>query len=143
MRNVRQAVWVLGAVALAGCAETPLSRMAGGVDARSPASAAVREASAHPYGYPDLKRLPPAPRDLRPAAAYGTEAAALEKDRGALQGWAATHPALTGDTEGYAAAARGRTLDAAQAAPPADQAQRSDSWAARMREAAKAPPPPS
>ena len=142
MRNVRTAVWVLGAAALAGCAQTPLSRLAGGVNPDSPAADAVREASARPGPFPDMKRLPPPPRDLRPVATYGTQAAGLEKDRGVLQAWAVAHPVMTDDPEGYASAARARTLDPAKAAPPADQAQRSEAWAEKMREAAKAPPPP-
>lgn len=147
MVNVRTAFWVLGLATaagggLAGCAETPLSRYAGPVDAQSSAADAVREASAHPDAYPDLKRLPPVPRDLRPAPAYGSQAAALKTDKGALDAWKAAHPALVDDTDAYAEAARGRTLDPAKAAPPPDQAQRSEAWAAKMREAAKPPPPP-
>ncbi len=143
MRNVRTAVWVLGAMTLAGCASPTLSRLAGGVNPESPSATAVREASARSYPYPELKRLPPPPRDLRPVTAYGTQAAGLEKDRGVLQAWAVSHPAMNDEPEAYATAARGRTLDPAKAAPPADQAQRSEAWAAKMREAAKAPPPPS
>ena len=143
MRNVRTAVWVLGALALAGCAETPLSRLAGGVNPDSPAAAAVREASARPYPYPELKRLPPPPRDLRPVAAYGTQAASIEKDRNGLQAWAVAHPALHDDAEAYADSARSRAPDPAKDAPPPDQAQRSEAWAEKMREAGKPPPPPS
>ena len=143
MRNVRTAILLLGLATLAACAELSPARLAGGVDPNSPSAAIVREASTRRYPYPELKRLPPPPRDLRPVATYGSQATALEKDRGVLQTWAAGHPAMVEDTEAYASAARGRTLDPAKAAPPADQAQRSADWAAKMREAAKAPPPPS
>ena len=145
MGNVRTAVWVLGVAGLAGCAGSgTVSRLAS--DAVDPASAnaeAVREAAAHPQPYPDLKRLPAVPRDVRPPSAFGVQASALEKDRSGLQAWAAAHPALTGDTDAYAESARGRGRDPIGAAPAPDQAQRSDAWAARLREAAKPPPPPS
>ena len=142
MRNVRTAVWVLGAAALAGCAGPTLSRLAGGVDPQSPSAAAVQEASSHPYPYPNIKRLPLPPRDVRPVAAFGTQAAALTKIRDGLQAWAVAHPASHDDAEDYAAGERARTLDPAKVATPPDQAQRSEAWAQKMREAAKAPPPP-
>ena len=142
MRNVRTGFWVLGGLAAAGCASTPLSRLAGPVNPESPAAEVVRASSERPPPYPDLKRLPLPPRDLRPVAAYGTEAVSIEKGRDGLQAWAVAHPASHADAEDYAAAERARTLDPAKAAPPPAQAQRSEDWAAKMREAAPPPPPP-
>ena len=143
MRNVRTAVWVLGVVGLAGCVGNgTVSRLAsGGVDSTSSSAEAVREASAHPYPYPDVKRLPLVPRDVRPLPAFGVQAAALRQDRDGLQTWAATHPAMVDDTDAYAERARGRGADPAGPAPPPDQSQRSEAWAARLRAVAKPPPP--
>ena len=128
---------------LAGCADYGrLSRLApGGVDVRSASADTVRAAQARGYAYPDLRNLPPRPTDLRKPSAYAAQAGALRGDRAALERWAATHPAEHDDGEGYAQARRGEVLDPARAAPPADQADRSEAWAERMRAAAKPPKP--
>lgn len=150
VNNSQAKLWLipLGACVPAAClgACSALSGAASygpaSVDARSSAAEAVTAAGHARHPYPDLRRLPKPP-PLTPPAAYAARAQEQRTARSGLQRWVAANPAEASDTEAYAGAQRGRVLDPAREAPSDNQAARSEAWAARLRQAAKPPPPPS
>ena len=148
--NPQTRLWLipLGAAALGGalsaCADmTRLGAYAPeGVDPRSASAGVVAEAAGARHPYPDLRRLPRAPA-VTPPTAFAARADDQRAARARLQRWTETNPAQPVDTETYAGAQSGRVLDPARESPPEDQAARSEAWAARLRNVAKPPPPPS
>lgn len=130
--------------ALAGCADLALaSRLTPkGVDPASPVARQVRAAAARDYAFPSFRDVPARPRDVRPAGAWRAAVVDMIGERRALKGWTAENPALTGDTEGFAAAGRAvippevlRPLDATVADP-------TEAFVERTRQRAAPPPPP-
>ena len=144
MNNSQARLWLipLGALALAGCVDTRAYAPAG-VDPKSTAADIVRSRLAERQPYPDLRRLPAAPKDVPAPKAFAAQAAAQRAARARLQAWVAAHPPEVADTEAYAGLQRARVPDPARDAPADDQAARSEAWAARLRQVAKPPPPPS
>lgn len=135
---------VLGASAtasMAGC--TDLARASrltpAGIDPQSAVASRVREVSARRYAYPNFRDIPAKPTDVRAPAQWKESVVGSLEERRGLKGWTAANPAMTSDTEGFAAASRAaipadvlRPLDSAVAESTA-------AYAARMRKLAAAP----
>ncbi len=126
------------AAALAGCASlTPTE-----IDERSSVAGAIRTAEGTARRYPTFADIPATPRDVPTVAQYDQTVNGVRGEGAELQAWTVANPPINLDTEGYVAAQRGRT-EAGGAVPPADQAQRTESYAEAARRRAQPPPPPS
>ncbi len=132
------------ALALAGCADvTRLGQLTSNkADPRSPVAGTVEAVAASSPPYMRFSDIPPKPTD-RPAEGWKSDVVAQVNARRELNRWIAQNPPLSpGDTESFAQALRRQAPPPGADAPPADQAQQSDAYAARLRQEAAAPPPP-
>ena len=128
------------AAAVAGCADiraaTNLQPLP--VNPASPVAAEAIAASNTPAPIPPFTAIPPAPADVRPAAAYKTAVVAVVGERRTFVHWIAANPPIIDNTDAYTAAQRERV--SGQKPVDAKRQAEADAFAARLRESAKTPP---
>jgi hypothetical protein len=111
----------------------------GGVDQTSAVAADVEAAERSPGPYPRFSKLPPPPKDVRPAIAWRSAVADELALKAKTEHETAAIPFTLGDTDAWAANARSRvSADQAHGAP-ADTAEQTEAFAAAER--ARATPP--
>ena len=113
------------------------------VDATSAVAQQVRAASAADYARPRFRDIPPAPADVRPAAAWRGAVNQTVQAGSALTAWVAANPTTiaAGDAENFAEGQRASIPANERGAPPSDPAG-TEAFAARLRAMAAPPPPP-
>lgn len=152
MEGDKRIFWRNGRLALLAGAAMTLSACAGmehfepgagvGIDAQSPAAAAVQAEAAKPHPWPTFADIPPLPADVRDAAGWKVavsdqEAEGLYTRRNAAEGtWS-----LTG-TEAFAARAQAEINVIDVHAPTAAEIAESEAYARALRARATPPPPP-
>ena len=136
-RHVAGLLAAAGACALlSGCVGNPFDDAR--VDPKSPIAAEAQAAANTRRPFPRFTDIPPVPKDVRPRAQYGDEAAQVEATRDAL--FAATAPDTWTLNHSDSFADTARQAAGPEAAPndPAATA----AFAADLRKRATPPPPP-
>jgi len=130
---------------VSGCAD--LARVTSltpdAVDPNSPVAQQVRTATETKYPRPRFRDIPPAPTDVRSAAAWRGSVGETVQAGSALTAWVAANPAtlVVGDTETFAEGQRASIPASERGAKPSDPAGTED-FAARLRALAAPPSPP-
>lgn len=140
---VGAAASIAAGAGLAGCADLTRASLLtpAGVDASSPIASQVRQAAARNYAYPSFRDVPARPTDVRDAGAFKGAVVESIQDRRTLRQWAVTNPAMTSDTEGFAAESRAAIPPDVLRPLDAMASESTEAYAARMRKLAAAPPP--
>lgn len=150
-RGIRIGAIVAGASfasALAGCVD--LSRATAALspaqlNVESPVAPAVQAAQTQVVGFPGFRDVPAklATADQRSPLEMRRTINGLDRSGSELSAWVSDNPALAATpTDAFNASALGALKFDAGDAPPADQAARSEAYAARLRAQSTPPPPP-
>ena len=121
---------------LAGCIGNPFD--AAKVDPKSPIAKDVAAATRTERSYPSFTDIPPVPKDVRPKAQYGVQAAAVETTAAALDAATAPGTWTLQKSDTFANTAR---QAAGPDLPPVDPAV-TEAFAKDLRKRATPPPPP-
>lgn len=125
---------VAGLIAAPAMAASP---SAAGADVPPAVSAAVANAPQH-QPYPTFKQVPPAPRDVRPVAAWKAAVLAVKKDGQVMAQQQAAQPWTLDRTDAFVAQARAEATPPPPITSASDPA--TDAMVAEMRARAKEPP---
>jgi hypothetical protein len=142
--SMQRRILSLGAVAmslvgLGGCADLGLHPPP--VNPESPVAAQAQAAVDQDYPYPRFRDIPAKPKDLPSAAELKGQVADLSQTGQGQARWVAANPPMSDNVEGWAAQATAQLPAFVHEQLPADQAQRSETYAAQLRAEAAAPPP--
>jgi hypothetical protein len=134
---------ILGAVGVCGCDTLARNNyfLPGGIDQRSPVAAQVRAAEQQPGAYPQFAEIPALPTDIRPLGGWRAAVGGTLADKQATDAEIREHPFTLNDTEGFAAATRGK-IPPHEAVPPTDDTAAAEAFAASVRGRANPPPSP-
>jgi len=111
------------------------------VNPESPVAAEAQAAVDRDYPYPRFRDIPAKPDDLPAPAEIKSQVADLSQTGQGQARWVAANPPMSENVEGWAQQATAQLPAFVHEQLPADQAARSEGYAAQLRAQAAAPPP--
>jgi hypothetical protein len=126
---------------LAGCADVRRATLLPPVNPESPVAGAVAAAATQTPKRPSFASIPPKPLNIPPPAAVKTAVIDMVRCRRAYEVWAAAHPALVSQTDGFAETLRARLDNRPDDRPTPEEEAASEAAAAKLRAYAEPPPP--